>query len=131
MHAFLFQIQTNAVSDGHYNQRATSNDDVFRTILAPAPTGLPHDLAKMFPTPPSQEPQLQATSPATSVPGDYGNPASLTHCHAVMSPEKHVVTFDKRYEELGGFEGIEVRRFISIISSLTLLVVVVNCKPWR
>ena len=89
-----------------------TNDEVFRTKLPPPPTNLAHDLAEMFPTPPSQEPPLQATSPATSVSGDYGNPASLTHCHAVMSPEKHVVAFDKRCEEISTSDGIEVIRCI-------------------
>ena len=99
------------MGDTHYNHRMMANDDVFRTKLPPPPTSLPHDLAEMFPTPPSQEPPLQATSPATSVSGDYGNPASLTHCHAVMSPEKHFVNFDKKYEEHGATEGIEVLPF--------------------
>lgn len=87
--------------DHHASQRMTSNDDVFRTTMLPpvASTGIPHDLAEMFPTPPSQEPLVHATSPVMSLHGDYMNPASVTMCHAAMSPEKHVIVFEKRYEE--------------------------------
>lgn len=104
----FLQLPVNSVGDNANSQRVATNDDVFRTVLPPPAPTLPHDLTEMFPTPPSQEPQLQATSPATSVQGDYGNPASITHCYTMMSPEKHVVTFDKRFEELGSIEGIEV-----------------------
>ncbi len=62
-------------------------------------TALPHDLAQMFPTPPSQEPQIHAASPATSTAGDYINPASAAMCHAVMSPEKQVAVCEKKHEE--------------------------------
>ena len=109
----------NAVGDGHYSQHMITNDDVFRTKLPPPQTGLPHDLSEMYPTPPSQEPQLQATSPATSVSGDYANPANMPHCHAVMSPEKHIVTLDRRYEELGASEGIEVIFILCMLFLLT------------
>ena len=95
--------------DHHLNPRASINDEVFRTTtLPPTSTGLPHDLAEMFPTPPSQEPQIHATSPATSLTSDYANPASVTTCHAVMSPEKHVAAFDKRFEEIRSTDGVEV-----------------------
>eukprot|EP00795_Rhopilema_esculentum_P015506 gene15506-6767_t len=102
------QSHINTAIDAHPNHRPPAHDDVFRsTSLPPPTTSLPHDLSEMFPTPPSQEAQPPAASPATSLPGDYGMPSSYTHCHVVMSPEKHVLPYDKRFEENVCSEGTE------------------------
>ena len=75
----------------------SSSDDITKLMHPQSVTsGLPHDLAQMFPTPPSQEPPTHATSPATSVQGEYLNP-SITSMHLnVLSPEKHPVIFQEK-----------------------------------
>eukprot|EP00794_Sanderia_malayensis_P013792 gene13792-15235_t len=94
--------KVNALPDSYaLNARMQNSDDVFRTMMQPPVTsnGLPHDLAEMFPTPPSQETQIHPSSPALSTHGEYTNPSSITMCHAVMSPEKHPSVLKKKFDE--------------------------------